>query len=155
MRAVVLALAVVACGGQTKQIETAKRARYDADLSVLVAETAEVLRGWYKTIEVDPQGVIRTPWHEVRAPGHHDPLYTTRTGAERAETWRRHFVRFHVAISPTRPSRIDVTCHAAVMQRDRDEAPVEYARDNEPRWTSAFADKLRLEIHAKLERFAR
>jgi hypothetical protein len=142
----VLALALVACGGQAKKVEHA---------SVLLAETAEVVRRWYSTFEVDPRGTIRTSWQQIppqrREP---DPWHETRTHADRDASRRRYFVRFNVAISNTRPARIEVTGHAAMLL-EGGTAPREFRREDEPGWTSELADKLRLKIHTRLERFAR
>ena len=82
-RAFVLAVALVACGGRTNEIEHAKSVRYDAALPLLVAETAEVVRTWYNTVEVDPRGTIRTSWQQVPRPHQDDGSYDTRTIAAR------------------------------------------------------------------------
>jgi hypothetical protein len=151
VRWLAIALVVSACGGPTKSIH---QARYDAELSVLLAETAEVVRRWYPTIEVDPRGTIRTPWQRVARSVRYDWLYATATNAEREADRTKYFVRFHVAISSTRPARIEVTGHAAKLVEGTT-TPTELRPEEEPRWTSDLAAKLRSKIHARLERFAR
>lgn len=146
-------VALVACGGQATEIEHAKQARYDAELSVLLAETADVVREWYPIIEVDPSGTVETPWHQLPARRAADAWYETATNADREASRTTYLVRFHVAISGTRPARIEVVGHAAKMVAD--EKASEFPHASEPRWTSELADKLRVKIHAKLERFAR
>jgi hypothetical protein len=152
----VLVLVVVACGGPAKEIEHAKSARYDAELPMLLAETEDVVRQWYRNVEVDQSSrTIRTSWQEIAPPRHnHDVYYDTRTTADRQATRTKYLVRFHITISGTRPSRIDVTGHAAKMVEGMN-VPSELRREDEPGWTSELADKLRLKIHAKLERFVR
>jgi hypothetical protein len=154
MRAVVLVLAVAACGGQLQGIEHAKSARYDAEFPTLLAETTEVVRRWYRTVEVDPNGTIRTGWQQIPPPRNYDHYYDTQTMANREATRIKYFVRFQIAISSTRPSRIDVVGHAAKLNEGKT-IPDEFRPEDEPRWTADLADKLRLKIHAKLERFAR
>ena len=151
---IVLALAVVACGGDAKKLEHAKSARYDAELSVLLAETAEVVRQWYRTIEVDPRGTIRTAFQQVTRPLEFDVWYETNTTAERHASRTKYFLRVHISISDTRPARIEVTGHSAWLNEGMT-MPSEYRHEDEPRWTSDIADKLRLKIHTRLERFAR
>jgi hypothetical protein len=154
VRALALAVAVFACGGQTNQIEHAKQARYDAELSVLVAETAEVVRRWYAQVEVDRGGTIHTGWQEIPRRAEYDQWYDTQTTADRDMARIKYFVRFHIAISGTRPSRIEVTGHSARWFEGKP-GPTELRAEEERPWTKELADKLRLKIHAKLERFAR
>ena len=144
-------VALLACGGQAKEVE---HARYDAELSVLLVETAEVVRRWYPTIEVDPRGTIRTPWQRVPAPRQTDEFYETRTTSDRHASRTKFFVRFHITISPSRPSSVEVVGHTARLV-DGTSVPTEYRREEEPLWTRELADNLRLKIHSKLERYAR
>ena len=146
-----LALALLACGGHAEEFE---HARYDAELPVLLAETAEVVRRWYSTIEVDAAGTIRTPWQRVPPPRQTDEYYETQTTSARHASRIKYFVRFHITISGTRPSSISVIGHTATL-REGTTVPTEYRREDEPRWTRELAAKLRLKIHAKLERYAR
>ena len=152
-RAVVL-IVVVACGGRARDVEHAKAARYDAEFSVLIAETADVVRRWYRHVEVEPSGIIRTSWQQVARPRPLDPYYETQSKADREASRMRYFLRFHITISNTRPSRIAVVGRAAFL-REGETKPIELRPEGSPRWTNEIADKLRLKIHARLERFAR
>jgi len=150
-----LVLVLVACGGPQKDAAEARRARYDADLSVLLAETAAVLRKWYQNVEVDPNGVVRTAWTRYPpAKRREDDAYETGTAVGARDERFRTFVRFHVTISSPGPSRVEVTSHAA-KQVVGSPTPTELRREDEPYWTRELEDRVQLEIHARLSRFAR
>lgn len=156
IRIALAALVLVACGGTAREAEHPKAARYDAELSVLLHETAEVVRRWYPKVDVDPSGTIRTPWQQIpedrRQPAGWG--YETQTNTDRNASRIKYFVRFDVTISEPRPAHIVVTGHGAKFVEGTP-GPVEFLRADEPRWVSELAEALRLKIHKRLERLAR
>jgi hypothetical protein len=83
-----------------------------------------------------------------------DDAYETSTKVARQDSRVLQFARFHITVSSQRPSAVVVTCHAAKLP-DGATTPTEYRREDEPDWTRDLEERIQIEIHTRLARFAR
>lgn len=165
--ALVLLLALAACGGAKKELRAAKTSGYQADFAIVYSEVLAAVTELYPhLIENAAAGVIKTKWHPMRMQTGQDssgaagvdpqtglPASPNPFGAGAQIDRTRFFIRFDVIVVGGNPWRIRITGHASKWEVGYAKpAPLEKA--DEPHWLQGRIDALQVAIHRRLKEHA-
>jgi len=169
-----LALGVIGCGGNKKEVKAAKRSLFNADFAVVFSAVLEATRELYPSLDDAPgAGTIKTAWHQVQYANTQDDLANQRTiaqgqgvaggggmspalaatGMPTRLAYKRFFIRFDVNVVGGRPWRIKIVGHASEWEPGN-ALPTELHGPARPHWLEGRSDALLLAIYKRVKPYA-
>jgi hypothetical protein len=168
-----VAIACTACGGNKKEVESARHSLYDSDFALVYSQVLNATRELYPNIDDHPgTGRILTAWHQVTMASNGDDMANPRTlsqnqgvatgqsspaaamaGMPTRLAFKRYFIRFEVSVLGGRPWRVKVIGHASEWEPGA-AMPVELHGAAKPPWLDGRTEALQLAIYRRMRRYA-
>jgi hypothetical protein len=163
MRALAVLSLLAACTGK-KEIRAAKSSAYDADFAIVYSQTLDAVRDLYPSLDDNPAtGTIHTAWHQVQFSNNaDDPRQVQRQNQIGGDPnamrpggsiYKRHFIRFDVAVTGGRPWRVRVVARASEWEPGN-ALPTELRGAATPAWLPGRRDALIVSIYRRLRQYA-
>jgi hypothetical protein len=168
-----------ACGGNKKEVESARHSLYDTDFAIVYSAALEATRELYPNLDDNPgPGKIATSWHQVQysncagAGSTCDDLVNPQVIAQQQGVqpngvspaaamagmptrlaYKRFFIRFDVHVLGGRPWRVKVTGHASSWDPGA-AMPVELKGADKPHWLDGRTEALQVAIYKRIKQYA-
>jgi hypothetical protein len=176
--ALVLVL-IAGCGGNKKEVESARHSLYDTDFAVVYSAALTATRELYPNLDDNPgPGKIATSWHQVQysncagagstcddmvnqqvisqqqgLQGNSTSPAAAMAGMPTRLAYKRYFIRFDVRVIGGRPWRVKVVGHASSWDPGA-AMPVELRGADKPHWLEGRTQALQVAIYKRIKQYA-
>jgi hypothetical protein len=177
---IAIALCVISCSGNKKEVESAKHSLYDTDFAIVFSAALESTRLLYGSLDDYPgTGSIKTAWHQVPYASTQDDVSNTQTISNNSQqsptagagvgggvsqgagagsmptrlAYKRYFIRFDVQVAGGRPWRVKVVGHAAEWDPGN-AMPTELHGIARPPWLDGRTEALQVAIYRRIKPYA-